>query len=79
MEGREHTSVKEAHERSSAIYLFCDCNVFFYACVLISKRTLNHKQLNLSKRNYINMFHTVFESNVTIVVFRFTLQISVIF
>ena len=31
----ESTSVKEAYERSAAIYLFCDCNVFFYACVLI--------------------------------------------
>jgi len=29
VEGREPTSVKEAYERSYAIYLFCDCNVFF--------------------------------------------------
>ena len=49
LEGREHTSVKEAHERSSAIYLFCDCNVFFYACVLILKRIRYQKSTRQQK------------------------------
>ena len=46
VEGREHTSVKEAYERSAAIYLFCDCNVFFYACVLILKKSRDSEIYN---------------------------------